>query len=200
MITWNLYRFDYLRYVEMRPILRAAKEPAAFASLADQPETDAIVEALIEGDIDAVGARQAFLIASCCIGESLPCPSDFPRILRRLRRDIKTEAGIELLSDAIAGARNMDTWLLPKGQLAGFLTPVETEAVLDAYRLAKTRRSPGRPPKRTRARRGGLLPGIATFLRRLFDRGLAADELYRLLGELLEEAVDNDEGIAVVCV
>src|SRR5436853_6049754 len=92
MATWNLYRFDYLRYVDVRPRLRSAKEPAAFASLADQPETDAIVEALIEGDIDPTSARQAFLITLCCIAEPLPCPKEFPRVLRRLRKEIRSEA------------------------------------------------------------------------------------------------------------
>ena len=150
MITWNLYRFDYHRYIEVRPRLRAAKDPAQFATLAHQPDTEAIVEALIEGDINAVGARQAFLIAYCCVGEPLPCPANFPRILRRLRRDIRAEAGIELLADALAGARNLDAWLQPRAQLAGFLTPAETETVLEAYRLTKTRRGQSRVAKRDR--------------------------------------------------
>lgn len=198
--VWNLYRFDHYRFVQVRPQLRSAADPAAFAALAEGPETDAIVEALIEGDVDIAGARQDVLIALCCVGEPLPCPKRFPRILQRMRHDVRTEEGTEMLTDAIAGARNLDTWLRPPGKLAGFLTPDETSAVYQAYWTADSR---GRPPHRKTdrpMRRGGLLSAIATFFRRLFDRGLATDEVYRLLGELLEEAVANGQGIAVITV
>lgn len=198
--VWNLYRFDHYRFVQVRPLLRAAAHPAEFAALADTDETDAIIEALIEGDIDVVGARQDFLISLCCAGEPVPCPKHFPRILQRMRIDVRTEEGTEMLSDAIAGGRNLDSWLRPPGKLAGLLTPDEASAVYESYVLAESR---SRLPRRNNVRpvrRGGLLSAIATFFRRLFDRELASDEVYRLLGQLLEDAVNNGQGIAVVTV
>ncbi len=198
--VWNLYRFNHYRFVQIRPLLRSAADPAAFAALAEGPETEAIVEALIEGELDIVGARQDISITLCCVGEPLPCPRHFPRILQQMRDDVRTEEGTEMLSDAIAGARNLESWLRPPGKLAGLLTPDETKTVYEAYWTAEGRR---RLPRRKRAkpvRRGGLLVAIDTFFRRLFDRGLAAHEVYRLLGQLLEEAVENGQGIAVVTV
>jgi hypothetical protein len=199
-VVWNLYRFDYSRYVQVRPHLRKAQDPAAFAALAEGPEADAIVEALIEGDVDVIAARHAFLIAYCCVGEPLPCTRRFPRILKRLRQDVRTEVGTEMLADALAAGKNLESWLLPDAELVGFLTPAEAKVVLDAYRMAETRYKLARQPRSSRVRRGGLLQVFSTFFRRLFDRGLAADEMYRLLGELLEDAAIYNQGIAVVSV
>ena len=197
-VAWNLYRFDYSRYVQIRPYLRSAKEPAEFAALSEGPETDAIVEALIEGELDVIGARHEFLIASCCVGEPLPCTKRMPAILRKLRQDVRTEEGIEMLADAFVAGRNLETWLLPYSELLGFLTPPETQAVFNSYRLAETRYNPERQNSNKSPRRGGLLPSVAAFARLLFDRGLATDELYRLLGEFLEEAAEHRQGLAVV--
>lgn len=197
---WNLYRFDHYRFVQLRPALRCASDAATFASLAEGPASEAIVEALIEGDVDVVGARQDFLIALCCIGEPVPCPKRFPRILQRMRTDVRTEEGAEILSDAIAGGRNLDNWLLPAGKLAGILTPDETSTVYQAYSTADALGRLGRLKRHQSVRKGGLLSGIVTFFRRLFDWGLAGDEVYRLLGQLLEEAVACGQGIAVVTV
>jgi len=198
--VWNLYRFDYIRFVEIRPYLRTAAEPADFAALSQGAETDAIVEAVIEGDLNAISARHAFLLACCCVGQPLPCPRRFPRILKQLRQDIHTEAGTDLLSDAMAGRRNLETWLQPRGEVLGLLTPAETSDVLAAYLMAESAHRLSRARGGRRLRRGGLLNAFATFFRRLFDRGLAADEVFRLLGDLLETAVANGEGIAVIAV
>lgn len=197
-VMWNLYRFDYVRYVALRRYLRTAADAAEFAGLAEGPETEAIVEALVEGEIDVLGARQAFVVAQCCIGEPLPCPQRFPRIVKRLRRDVRAELGAEILIEAVLGSRDVESWLGRSGKLTGFLNPDETAAVLDAYRFVG---------KRLRAEKAGNTAGMlirhlfhnaVTFVRRLFDRGLAADEVYRLLGELLEAAVAEGHGIAVV--
>ena len=196
--TWNLYRFDQVRYAELRPMLRTATRPAEFAALADSVETDAIIEALIEGDLDAVSVRQAFLITLCCNGEPLECPRGLPRILQRMRSDIRAETGSEILSDAIVGSRNIERWLLPTGKLAGFLTPGEAASVLESFRSSDSRHSARGRARRRPARRGGLFNAVATFFRRLFDQGLASDEMQRLLRELLEAAVANNEGIAVI--
>ena len=50
-VRWRFYRFDYARYLELRPALRSATTPDAFAALADSPETQAIADALLENAI-----------------------------------------------------------------------------------------------------------------------------------------------------
>ncbi len=199
-VAWNLYRFDYARYVQIRPLLRTAVEAPAFAAVSDCPETDAIVEALIDGEVVPTEARQAFVISLCCVGDALPCPRSFPLILKQIRRDIRSEAGAEMLTDAIAGGRNLDTWLRPSAKFAGFLTPDETSTVWGLYKLAELRVRAPYERSRGRTRRGGLINNAASFVRRLFDLGLGADEVYRLLGELLEDAVYHSQGVAVVAV
>ncbi|HLJ57587.1 MAG TPA: hypothetical protein VKT77_21300 [Chthonomonadaceae bacterium] len=192
---WNLYRFDYSRFVMLLPSVRSALDPTAFASLSDSQETDAIVEALVEGDIEVVPARHDLVISLCCIGEPLPCPRQFLKILQKMRSNPRSEAGMDILADAFAAGRNLEAALRPPGRLAGLLTPAETADVYASYWKGGAR---GLPQRRPRIRRGGLVGAIGGFFRRLFDRGLAEDELRRLLGDLLEEAVENGEGMAVV--
>jgi hypothetical protein len=198
--VWNLYRFDYYRFLQLRPQLRTAVDADEFAAIDAGPGADAIVEALIERELDGIQARQAMLIACCCVGDPMPCPRHLPAVLKRLLQHAQAEAGADLLIDAIAGARNMESWLQPRGQLVGFLTPDETRSVLDAYVLADASARLARRKSHRPARHGGVLHVLLTFLRRAFDRDLPAEELYRLLGELLEEAVSHGNGIAVVSV
>jgi len=196
--VWNLYRFDFARFLLLRPELRIANQASEFALLGDSPDIEAIVVALVDGEIDAVAARHSVLIALCCVGEPVSCPLRFTRTLQMMRRNVRAEIGIEMLSDAIAGQRNIEPWLRPDGKLVGYLTPDETVKVLEALNISELVRgfNPGR--RSPRVRRGGLVGGVRTFFRRLFDRGPANDEVSRLLGEMLEEAVSNREGIAVI--
>lgn len=196
-VCWQLYRFDYSVFVQLRPALRTAATPAAFAALADSEETEAIVEAMLEDEIDVAEARQAFLLATCCGGEAISFHNSFPRLITSLRRERKAEAGLELLSEALAGGKNMESWLQPPIALIGFLTPRETLTLYEAYNLLTgSARQPGQG--RRRIRRGGLLKAILAFFSRLFDREPPPEEVFRLLGDMLEEAIQRDEGIAVV--
>jgi hypothetical protein len=195
-VRWRFYRFDYRRYLELRPALRAATTPEAFAALADSPETQAIVDALLEDAISLAEARQAFVQAACCPGDPLPLDSGFPRFVGALARRRGAEEAAELLTEMAAGGKNLEAWLLPAAGLIGFLTPEETARLYRSYAVL-SRRGLGMG-QAGRARRGGLLGGVTGFLRSLFDRGPQMQEMLPLLGSLIEEAVENGEGLAAV--
>jgi hypothetical protein len=194
-VRWRFYRFAYMRYLELRPALRSATTPDAFAALADSPETQAIVDALLENAISLTEARQAFVQATCCPGDALPLDSGFPRFVGALARKRGAEDAAELLTEMAAGGKNLEAWLLPAAGLIGFLTPEETMRLYQSYAVLSRGSLAGQA---RRVRRGGLLGGMTGFLRILFDRGPQMQEMLPLLGSLIEEAVENGEGIAVI--
>jgi hypothetical protein len=195
-VRWRFYRFDYARYLELRPALRSATTPVAFAALADGPETQAIVDALLENAISLTEARQTFVQVACCPGDPLPLDKGFPRLVGALARKRGAEDAAELLAEMAAGGKNLEAWLLPATDLIGFLTPEETARLHQSYAVLS--RGGLRMGQARRVRRGGLLGGMTGFLRNLFDRGLQTQEMLPLLGSLIEEAVENGEGIAVI--
>ena len=79
---WNVYCFDYARYLELRPRLRSAATADAFAVLAEGPEGEAIAQAVLEQTLTPEEARNALVIALCCVGDPLPLDATFPRFLR----------------------------------------------------------------------------------------------------------------------
>ena len=195
--SWRFYRFDYAQYLELRPALRSATTPAAFAALADSPETDAITEAVESGEITIEAARHGWLIAVCCVGEGLLLEGGFPRLVAALGRRRGAEDAAERLAELAAGGKNLEAWLQPSFGLTGFLTPQETAALATDYaRLTASGRL--RSGKKRKTRRGGLVGFVRNFFRRLLDAGLPAEELAPLIGELLTEAARKGEGVAVV--
>ncbi len=201
-VGWYFYRFDYARYLELRPALRSSTTPAAFAALAEDPETAALAEALHEETITVSEARKAFVQAACCLGDPLQLESGLPRFITALARRPGKEDAAELLGEMLAGGKHLEDWLLPATGLSGFLTPDETHALQQSYRALPPRRRPKRqadsPTKRRSRRRGGLVGLCVGFVARLFDRGPQPDDIYHLLGELIDEAARNGEGLAVV--
>jgi len=195
-VQWRFTRFDYERYLEMRPILRAATTPEEFAPLITSPEEEAVVDALNDNEISPVEARQAFVELACCLGEPLPFEGGFLHLLTVLARRRGAEDAAELLTEMLAGGKNLEPWLLPAPGLVGLLTPNETALLQTAF-AAMGRNAPlsGRGRRR---RRGGLLARCGRFLRRLLDRGPGTDEMYRLLFDLVDEAARNGEGLAVI--
>jgi hypothetical protein len=193
---WRLYRFDYTRYLELRPSLRSATTPAAFAAIADSPETCAIADALFEDEITLTDARRAFIETACCVGEPLVLDRNFARFVSAIGHRRGAEDAAELLSELLAGSKNLEPWMLPAVGLIGFLTPQETTLLSRSYAVVARRGRLGRRGKRRR--RGGLLGVCVGFLRRLFDRDLPDDEMLLLLGDQIAEAEERGEGLAVV--
>lgn len=197
---WYFYRFDYARYTEMRPTLRAATSPTTFATLAVGAETQAIVDALMEGEMSLLSARQAFVQAVCCLGEPLLFDRGLPRFVAVLARRRGAEDAAELLGEMLAGGKNLEPWLMPPAGLLGFLKPEETLELQRSYatlsRKGRLGVAKGAQPRRRR--RGGLIGRLLGFGRRLFNSDPEADEMLLPLAELIAEAVTNGEGIAVV--
>jgi hypothetical protein len=196
---WYFYRFDYGRYLALRPALRSATTPAAFGALAVGQETEELATALLADEITLPEARNAFIQAVCCVGDPLNLDAGLSRFVTALGRRSGSEDAAELLGEMLTGGRNMEAWLLPASGLAGFLTPEETQALLLSYRArpsrGRLRRTTGQGKRR---RRGGLVGVCVGFVSRLLDRGPQWDDMYHLLGNLIEEAARHGEGIAVV--
>src|SRR5690242_18076949 len=119
-VCWYFYRFDYSRYLTLRPALRAAAVPPSLAAIAQDPEMEAAVEALMEGAITIKEARETFVRALCCLGDPLVFDKGFPRVLAALRRHPGSEEAAEILGGMVAGGKNMEPWFYPAPGLAGF--------------------------------------------------------------------------------
>jgi hypothetical protein len=198
-ICWYIYRFDYGRYLELRPLLRCATTPEALMALVEGPETEAIAQAAVERAIPLPEARHGFVQSLCCLGDPLLFDRGFPRLVASLGRRRAAEDAAELLREVLAGGKNLESWMLPAPGLVGFLTPDETAALHRDYSVLKLARlGMGRAGRKRRKRRGGLFGTIGAFLRLLLDRGPQPDDVLRLLGDLIEEAAGQEEGIAVV--
>jgi hypothetical protein len=219
-VAWYCYRFDYDRFLRLRPMLRAAATPAALAALTQGFETDfrlqargdangdamnvdtmveAIVDSLDEGDATLSEARAALVCHLCCRGEPLPFDNGLPRAIAGLQRASGMEEAGELLSAMLTGGRNMEPWMIPSAGLAGFLTPQEASALyvsLVAWRAQAYSR------RHTRAGRpvGGLFAAGARLMRHLLNLGPLPEETLRLVGQLLHEAASQQEGIAAVAI
>src|ERR1051326_8275118 len=112
-VRWSLYRFDYGRYVQMRPVLRGADYPQQFQTLSLVKETDFLLEELRMQRIDLADARAGFVFTLCCKGEPLNVDRNFARCVATLPAYEEREEGRELLSSLLAGGRNMEPWMLP---------------------------------------------------------------------------------------
>lgn len=196
-VCWQFYRFDHVRYLELRPSLRSATTPAAFAAIADTPETCALADALLDDEITLAEARRAFVETVCCLGDPLLLDAHFARFVSDLGRVRGAEEAAELLGELLAGNKHLEPWLRPAHGFSGFLTPDETTRLAHAYVVVAKRGRVGSRGKRRR-RRGGLLGACVDFARRLLDRRPLDDEILRLLGELITEAQQNGEGVAVL--
>ena len=197
-VSWNFYRFDYDRYLELRPGLRTAQEPDEFMALSANALTATIVDALSSEDLAPASACNAFVQALCCSGEPLQLDLGLLRIVARLAHARGTEDLGEQLEALLGGGTNIEPWLLPNNvalptTLLGFLTPQQTETLHATY--GDVFRTGGK--SRKRRRRGGLVGKAGAFLRQLFVMELKPEESLGLLGELIEDAVERKQGIAV---
>ncbi len=201
---WNLYRFDYVRYLEMRPHLRPACLPDEFLAFLPGPEGEALAVAVDEERLALEAARNAVVQWLCCGADPLPIDMGFPRFLTLMaRRRGGYEAG-ELLSELVSGGRGTESWLHDPGGITGFLTPEETQVLYVATCIllgkgGKSGRTSTRQRKnspRTRPR-NGLIGMFARFLRNIFLSTPRHEDLLFLLEAYLKSAVVNGQGLAV---
>lgn len=193
-VSWQFYRFDYSRYLELRPLLRAAELPEEFLPLSENAVTEALIEALNYGEIDAVSARNAFVQTLCCLGQPLPLDPGLLKIVSQLAHTRGTEDLGEQLEALLGGGLNLEPWLTPASVLLGFLTPEQTQLLHVTYNPVFRTGGKGRK----RRRRGGLVGKVGAFLRQLLALELKPEESLALLGGLIADASEQNEGIAVV--
>ena len=198
--SWKFYRFDYDRYLALRPELRAAEEPDEFSAWSENELTKAIVQALEGADDPAIEpetARNAFVQILCCLGEPLPLDPGLLRIVARLAHTRGTEDLGEQLEALLGGGVNLEAWMVPITTLPiallGFLTPEQTRTLHATYGDVFRTGVKGRKKRR----RGGLVGKAGAFLRQLLVLELKPEESLGLLGELVATAAERNEGIAV---
>lgn len=196
-VCWYFYRFDYARYLMLERSLQVATTPEALADLLEDVAAESIAEDLAMRAISLSEARQLLIQTACCLGEPLPFDRGFPRFIATLGQGKGAEDVAELLSDLLGG-RNLDSWLAPPASLLGFLTTAETAALHAGYSDLSRRGRLRLGRRRGRRRRGGVWGATVAFMRRLFDLGPLPEDIWRLLGNLLAEAVEQEQGIAVV--
>lgn len=188
-ICWRFYRFDHDRYLQIRPALRAATQPADFAPLAESPELETLVIALAENTLSIPAIRQEYVRLLCCKGAALGLDRGFSRCVAILAARPQTEDAAELLTGLLTGYKNVEPWLAMDGMLCGFLTPEETIALRTSYVSLHDRRH--------RRKRHGIFEYFFRFMRLLFDQDALQEDMLRLLGDLIESAVRQGQGIAV---
>ena len=185
-LHWSFYRFDYARYVELRPALRTAETHDDFHALPVSKETDYLLDQLQSQEISAEEARAGFVLSLCCTGEPLSVDRSFVRCVAALAAYEDSEEGRELLSALLSGGKNMEPWMLPSGTFSGFLTPQETVILYTAcVPPAKRRKRAGTRPKRRRRPVGGAIGACLRFFRLLLDRGPLIEEMQELLAQII---------------
>lgn len=192
-----LCRFDYARYVELRPKLRVAVLPAHFEAFCTTPELQESLLALEEELIAPELLRQEIVRAECCRDEPLQLDTAFPRFVRELAQRSKTSDAAILLSELLAGQRHLESWLCAEGGMLGILMPDDVIS-LEVNLLALVHR--GYMGSRTgrKRRRGGLMGRVGSFLRGLFALSPSEEELLFLLDDLLHNATHNGEGLVLI--
>ena len=200
-VAWNFYRFDYARFLAMRPLLRAATTPEAFAAFGRGAEIEAIADAVAEQSLTLEEARNALVLCLCCEGDALPADASFPRFVAALARRKGAEDAAETLGALISGGKPVEAWMAADDGIVGLLTPAETLQLYAVYlpllsRKGRSLSQVGRKPGR-RTRRGGLVGACISFTRHLLNLGPLPDDMLALLGSLLKEAQANKQGITV---
>ncbi len=192
--NWNVYRFDYARYMALRPLLSVAESVDAFADVEADARMEVILDALAGGELTPLEARHATLEALCCLGTPLPLDRSFARLISAAGRREAAEPAAEAIGKLLAGGKNLEPWLLPSSGFAGLLTPEETLALHRDFAAVLKRGGAG--GRRTRS--GGLLGGLRSFFRYLLDRNPRPEDVLRLFGELVALAAKRGEGVALV--
>ena len=188
---WQLYRFDYEEYLQLKPVLSRANSTEDLLEIAETQNLIAIANALEDNEIEIEEARQAFVLARCCLGEATIFDRSFLRLITKLRRDLDTEDVADLLGEALAGGKNFEWWLGSPGELLSFLTPNET------LRLQKS--FPAENDHKNRNRRsGGPFQPATRLLRRLFDLPPSFAEMMASLTDLVCYAAARQEGIVFI--
>lgn len=192
-VRWRVYRFNYNKYIEIRPTLRAAPQAADLESLSESPELDSLVVRIADGKTSPANAIQTFVISLCCCGAPVYLDRRFVRTVKSLSNSQSTRQIGETLHSIVRGSANIEPWLASAagGPLQGFLTTEQTAELHSLFRPHM---------ERLRLHDQGLVHGLRHILRLLLNHDFDRVSTLRSIAEQLATAQENGEGIAVVSV
>ena len=192
-VRWRLYRFNYELFKDISTALRDAEAAADFEPFATTPALDAIVVKLDKGKMHPASAKQRFIISLCCEGQPVDLDRRFLNTAAALKKNENTSTAGRRLHNLLTGGTLDDTWLADtgRGPFRGLLAPHHTFDLLNNCRPVMDRVS-----RRSRS----SADDVRYFLRMMFNDGFDQGATLQAVCVLLQTAVENREGIAVVAV
>ena len=178
---WSFFAFDWERFRQVRPKLKAAFESGDFTDL-DWPEA----LDLFEHTDESVAAEQIcneLVVAMCAAGEPVFIEGGLSEAFIRLRKLPSGEEPGEALAGLISAGPGIEEWFQVPSGLIGVLSSPSTEEL--SHQMAPFKQEEVEKPAR----------GIAAITRRLSTTEAAKDPLQSLI-RLVERASEKGLGIA----
>jgi hypothetical protein len=187
-IRWLFTEFDWKRYHEVAPQLRAMQWPDHLDSLDGIEEFGSAEDVLDEFSDDARSEAvcNALLVELCTAGEGALFEGGLPELIKWLRRQAKGEDAADVLAELISAQQGVEEWFATGGGLVGLLTVEQTSEL--ARSMAAFRKG-YRPAKRAR--------GLAGLTRRFRTSEPAIEHLEELFG-VVDEAAAEMRGLGVI--
>ncbi len=182
-IRWAFFIFNWARFCEIKPALKAACESGNFDEL---EIADEVLEELDE-ETEPASAANAIILELCGEGEPVYFEAGLAELIRGLRRYPRGEDVSETLGSMISAQPNVDEWFQAGDGLAGILKPDETVTLAKAFAAFRRKYQPPDPPK-----------GLAAITRRFAPSESPIDHLSDLM-ELVDRAVTAEQGLGVLC-
>src|SRR5258706_8899866 len=120
---WSFFGFQWQRYQELKPILKAAWESGDYSNL-NLPEADEILAHFYE-DSDPSEICNTLIMELCGEGEPLHLEVGLPELIHDLRRRKASMDAAEHLGSLITSEPHVEDWWRFDNGLAGILTPAE---------------------------------------------------------------------------
>ena len=184
-IRWAFFIFNWARFCEIKPALKAACESGNVEEL-EIPEAEQVLEELDE-ETDPASAANAIILEVCGEGEPVYFEAGLAELIRGLRRYPRGDDVSEILGSMISAHPGVEEWFKADDGLAGILKPDETVALAKAFAVFRRKYQPPDPPK-----------GLAALTRRFAPVESPLDHLSDLM-ELVDRAVTAEQGLGVLC-
>lgn len=178
---WSFFEFDWERFRQVRPKLKAAFESRDFTEL-DWPEALDLFEHT-EETMAAERICNELVVALCATGEPIFIEGGLPATVLRLRKMPEGEEPGDFLAELISAGPGIEDWFRSPTGLVGLLSTPTTEEL--THQLAGFKQQ-----EQTRLSRG-----ISALTRRLSTAEAAKDPLQSLI-RLVERAATHGNGIA----
>ena len=178
---WSFFAFDWERFRQIRPRLKAACESADFTEL-DWPEALDLFEHA-EETMRPEEICSELVVTMCAAGDPLFIEGGLPATILKLRKLPNGEEPGDVLAALISAGPGIDDWFRTDSGMVGVLSAPATEELL--HQLAPFRMEDEERPAR----------GIASLTRKLATTDSVKDPLQSLI-RLVERAADHGYGIA----